>query len=78
MEDVKKLTLEMEKAKDDPQKLDDLGSRRDQSLEQIEMVSQASAEEMKKYIHRGTSSTATKRDLDTLIKKKENLQRKNN
>jgi hypothetical protein len=33
MEDVKKLTLEMEKAKDDPQKLDDLGSRRDESLE---------------------------------------------
>ena len=68
MEDVKKLTLEMEKAKDDPQKLDDLGSRRDQSLEQIQMVTQASAEEMKKYIPRDTSSTATKRDLDTLDK----------
>jgi len=68
MEDVKKLTLEMEKAKDDPQKLDDLGSRRDQSLEQIQMVTQASAEEMKKYIPRDTSSTATKRDLYTLDK----------
>jgi len=68
MEDVKKLTLEMEKAKDDPQKLDDLGSRRDQSLEQIQMVTQASAEEMKKYIPRDTSSTATKRDLHTLDK----------
>lgn len=68
MEDVKKLTLEMEKAKDDPQKLDDLGSRRDESLEQIQMVTQASAEEMKKYIPKGTSSTVTKRDLDTLDK----------
>jgi hypothetical protein len=68
MEDVKKLTLEMEKAKDDPQKLDDLGSRRDESLEQIQMVTQASAEEMKKYIPGDTNSTATKRDLDTLDK----------
>jgi hypothetical protein len=32
------------------------------------MVTQASAEEMKKYIPRDTSSTATKRDLHTLDK----------
>jgi len=33
------------------------------------MLTEASTEEMKKYISRDTSSTATKRDLEALDKK---------
>jgi NADH:ubiquinone oxidoreductase subunit 3 (subunit A) len=72
VEEVKRLTLEMDKAKDDQQKWDDLSSKREENFQQIQMVTEASAEEMKKYIPRDTSSTAAKRDLgDAALDKKE-------
>ena len=67
IEEVKNLNLSMEKAQTD-EEWRKFRDQRDANIEHIQMLSQASAEEVKKLISSDSNSSASKRDIDFVEK----------
>lgn len=67
IEEIKKLTLSMEKAETD-EEWRKLRDQRDEEMEIMQMVTKASKEELDKWMASDAKNTATKRDLDVLDK----------
>jgi NADH:ubiquinone oxidoreductase subunit 3 (subunit A) len=65
VEEVKNLTLSMEKTEDD-EEWKKLSDQRNDSMDLIKMVTQASTEEVKKLVSLDTNSTTTKRVFETV------------
>jgi len=69
VEEVKNLTISMEKTEND-EEWKKLRDQRDNNMDIIRLVSEASADEVKKLVSEDTNSTAIKRNWDALEKEK--------
>ena len=70
VEEVKNLTISMEKTEDD-EEWKKLRDQRNDSMDLIELVTQASTEEVKKLVSLDTNSTTAKREFDTVEPEKQ-------